>query len=191
MQHYPKCLYFVLALRIVLHSAIDLSAIKTLICHGEMSLIGSTSFGFAQNTKHDFQDTVLNSQWHCLRQMPQKSQILMAVSIFDVLFFQMRTTFETDMYIAQCKIDSLEESLEKYKVCLALFTVIVLKYLMHLYVLWKKVKIYFFLFRQCFLSYVRQFQSFNKVLLSNVVVHVCYLHLLLFFFNCALDDQAC
>ena len=38
-----------------------------------MSLIGSTSFGFAQITIHDFQNTVLNSQWHCLRQMPQKS----------------------------------------------------------------------------------------------------------------------
>ena len=29
-----------------------------------------------QNTKHDFQNTVLNSQWHCLRQMPQKSCIV-------------------------------------------------------------------------------------------------------------------
>ena len=37
-----------------------------------MSLIGSTSFGFAQNTMHDFQNTVFNSYWHCLQQMPQK-----------------------------------------------------------------------------------------------------------------------
>ena len=28
-------------------------------CHREMSLTGSTSFGFAQNTIHDFQNTVL------------------------------------------------------------------------------------------------------------------------------------
>ena len=48
------------------------SAIERLICHREMSLIGSTSFNFAQNTMHDFQNTVLNSEWHCLRQMPQK-----------------------------------------------------------------------------------------------------------------------
>ena len=38
-----------------------LSAIERLICRGEMSLIGSTSFGFAQNTMHNFQNTVLNS----------------------------------------------------------------------------------------------------------------------------------
>ena len=36
-----------------------LSAIETLICRKEMSLLGSTSFGFAQNTIHDFQNTVL------------------------------------------------------------------------------------------------------------------------------------
>ena len=40
---------------------IYLSAFETLICRREMSLIGSTSFGFAQNTIHDFQNTVLNS----------------------------------------------------------------------------------------------------------------------------------
>ena len=39
-----------------------LSAIGTLICRREMSLIGSTSFGFAQNTMHDFQNTVLKTQ---------------------------------------------------------------------------------------------------------------------------------
>ena len=38
-----------------------LSAIERLICRREMSLIGSKSFGFAQNTIHDFQNTVLNS----------------------------------------------------------------------------------------------------------------------------------
>ena len=39
---------------------IYLSGIVTLICHGE-SLIGSTSFGFAQNTIHDFRNAELNS----------------------------------------------------------------------------------------------------------------------------------
>ena len=53
---------------------IYLSAIEALICRREMSLIGSTSSGFAQNTIHDFQNTVLNSKWHCLRQTPQKLQ---------------------------------------------------------------------------------------------------------------------
>ena len=38
-----------------------LSAIETLVSRREMSLIGSTSFGFAQNTIDDFQNTVLNS----------------------------------------------------------------------------------------------------------------------------------
>ena len=33
---------------------IHLSAIETLICRREMSLIGSSSFSFAQNTIHDF-----------------------------------------------------------------------------------------------------------------------------------------
>ena len=43
---------------------IYLGAIETLVCRKEMSLTGSTSFGFAQNTidrLHDFQNTVLNS----------------------------------------------------------------------------------------------------------------------------------
>ena len=42
---------------------IYLSAIETLICRRGNSLIGSTctSFGFEQNTRHDFQDTILNS----------------------------------------------------------------------------------------------------------------------------------
>ena len=30
-------------------------------CHREMSLIGSASFGFAQNMMHNFENTVLNS----------------------------------------------------------------------------------------------------------------------------------
>ena len=38
-----------------------LTATETLICHREMSLIGSTSFGLAKNTIHDFQNMVLNS----------------------------------------------------------------------------------------------------------------------------------
>ena len=42
-------------------SAHDLSAIETLICRRKMSLIGFTSFGFAQNMIHDFHNTVLNS----------------------------------------------------------------------------------------------------------------------------------
>ena len=44
-----------------LEPSIYLSATETLICRKEMSLIGSTSFSFAQNTIHDFQNTVLNS----------------------------------------------------------------------------------------------------------------------------------
>ena len=38
-----------------------LSAVEALVCLREMSLKGSTSSGFAQNTIHDFQNTVLNS----------------------------------------------------------------------------------------------------------------------------------
>ena len=40
---------------------IYLSAMERLICRREISLIGSTSFGFAQDMIHDFQNTVLNS----------------------------------------------------------------------------------------------------------------------------------
>ena len=40
---------------------IYLTATETLVCRREMSLIGPTSFGFAQNTIQDFQNTVLNS----------------------------------------------------------------------------------------------------------------------------------
>ena len=35
-----------------------LCAIETFICHTELRLIGSTSFGFKQNFLHDFQNTV-------------------------------------------------------------------------------------------------------------------------------------
>ena len=52
----PVSVYFHTLLLIIY-----LSDIQTLICHREMSLIGSTSFGFAQNAIHDFQNTVLNS----------------------------------------------------------------------------------------------------------------------------------
>ena len=52
----PDSVYFHTLLLIVY-----LSAIERLICRREMSLIGSTSFGFVQNTIHDFQNTVLNS----------------------------------------------------------------------------------------------------------------------------------
>ena len=50
---------------------IYLSAVERLICHRKISLIGPTSFSFAQNKMHDFQNTILNSLWHCLPQMPQ------------------------------------------------------------------------------------------------------------------------
>ena len=63
----PGSVYFHTLLLIIY-----VSAIERLICRRETSLIGSTSFGFAQNTIEDFQNTVLNSKWHCLRQMPQK-----------------------------------------------------------------------------------------------------------------------
>ena len=52
----PDSVYFHTLLLIIY-----LSAIERLICRREMSLIGSTSFGFAQNTMHDFQNTVLNA----------------------------------------------------------------------------------------------------------------------------------
>ena len=52
----PDSVYFHKLLLIIF-----LSAIERLICHREISLIWSTSFGFAQNTMHDFQNTVLNS----------------------------------------------------------------------------------------------------------------------------------
>ena len=48
---YSNMLMFILYLR----------ATETLICRRDMSLIESTSFGFSQNTIHDFQNTVLNS----------------------------------------------------------------------------------------------------------------------------------
>ena len=52
----PDSVYFNTPLLIIY-----LCAIETLICRREMSLIGSTSFGFAQNTRNDFKIIVLNS----------------------------------------------------------------------------------------------------------------------------------
>ena len=52
----PDSVYFKTLLLVIY-----LSAIETLICRRKMSLKGSTSFRFAQNTIHDFQNTVLNS----------------------------------------------------------------------------------------------------------------------------------
>ena len=49
-------------------SIIYLNAIETLICRREMSLIGSTSFGFAQNTIHF-------SKYHIGRIVPLSSTI--------------------------------------------------------------------------------------------------------------------
>ena len=45
---------------------------KHLFVIKKLRLIGSTSFGCAQNFLHDFQTTLLNSYWHCFRQMPGK-----------------------------------------------------------------------------------------------------------------------
>ena len=69
---------------------IYLSATETLICHREMNLLGSTSFGFAQNTIHDFQNTVLNSQWHCLRKMPQKRLFQKGKGLYNMMAITFR-----------------------------------------------------------------------------------------------------
>ena len=55
-HRYPDSVYFHTLLLIIY-----LRAIERLICRREMSLIGSTSFSFAQNMMHDFQNTILNS----------------------------------------------------------------------------------------------------------------------------------
>ena len=57
----PDSVYFNKLLLIIY-----LSAVETLVCRREISLIGYSSFGFAQNTIHDFQNTVLNSLWQRL-----------------------------------------------------------------------------------------------------------------------------
>ena len=57
----PDSVYFNTLLLIIYFSAIE-----TLFCRKELSLIGSTSFGFAQDTIQDFQNTVLSLQWDCL-----------------------------------------------------------------------------------------------------------------------------
>ena len=54
-RRFPDSVYFHTLLLIYV------STIERLICHREMSLIGSSYFGFAQNTIHDFQNTILNS----------------------------------------------------------------------------------------------------------------------------------
>ena len=83
----PDCVYFHTLLLIIY-----LSAIERLICHREMSLIGSTSFGFAQNTMHNFQNTVLNkyssnaaktARKHCLK---RRNYSLRAISPFLTVF---------------------------------------------------------------------------------------------------------
>ena len=54
-HHCPVSVYFHTLLL-----SIYLRAIERLVCHREMSFIGSTTFGFAQNIIHAFQNTVLN-----------------------------------------------------------------------------------------------------------------------------------
>ena len=63
----PDSVYFSTFLLIVY-----LIAIQTLICRRKLSFLGFTFFGFAQDTIHDFQNTLLNSKWHCLRQIHKK-----------------------------------------------------------------------------------------------------------------------
>ena len=46
--------------------------LSKLLCVVEKWVLYPASFAFAQNTVHNFQITVLNSQWHCLRQKPPK-----------------------------------------------------------------------------------------------------------------------
>ena len=55
----PDSVYFNTLLLTLL--TVYLSDTETLICPREMCLTESTSFGFAQNTIHDFPNTVLNS----------------------------------------------------------------------------------------------------------------------------------
>ena len=50
----PNPVYFDTPLLIIY-----LSAIETFICHRKIEFIGFTLFGFAENTIHDFQNTVL------------------------------------------------------------------------------------------------------------------------------------
>ena len=64
--------------------------LKKLFVKSKLSLLGSSSFGFAQNTMHEFQNTVLNSKWYCLRQLPQKKHFekyFCVLEIFDYNFF--------------------------------------------------------------------------------------------------------
>ena len=75
-----------------------LSVIGTLICRIEMRLVGSISFGFAQNTEHDFRNTVLNSWWRCLRRMPQKKTTLPVNTQFYVFFGKFMLTVNSHIY---------------------------------------------------------------------------------------------
>ena len=50
------------------------SAVERLVCCREMSLIGSTSFRFAQNMIHDFQNTLLNSMTNAIKTMLEKEK---------------------------------------------------------------------------------------------------------------------
>ena len=51
-----------------------MSAIERLICLREMSLIGSISLDFAQNTIHYFQNTALNSSTNATKTATNKKQ---------------------------------------------------------------------------------------------------------------------
>ena len=55
-DQFPNTAYFNSLLLIIY-----MGVLQTLICGREMSLMGSTSFSFAQNTIHDIRNTVLNS----------------------------------------------------------------------------------------------------------------------------------
>ena len=57
-----------------------------------------TSFGFAQNTIHDFRNTILNSWWHSLQQMPQK--VSTCVSLCNLIFTGTTRAFCVNLYQA-------------------------------------------------------------------------------------------
>ena len=87
-----------------------------------MTLIGSTYFGFAQNTIHDFQNTVLNSQWHCLRQMQQKRYKEWLVNMAQGLFEKRVKKYKSNKAEATERISTAykpgridRKTIEKYK----------------------------------------------------------------------------
>ena len=51
----------ILSLFTMLLLIIYFSNVETLVCRRELSLLGPTFFDFAQNTMHDFQNTLINS----------------------------------------------------------------------------------------------------------------------------------